>query len=81
MTCSFSVFRCADELICRFRNGDTATIEIAPDGKSLAVVDNHAPDADVPMYNPLRQYDEDVIEEEDEDEFGLPLSVEARKDL
>lgn len=63
------------------RNGDTAIIEIATDGKSLAVVDNHPPDEDVPMYNPMRQYDEDVIEEEEEDEFGLPLSSDAaRKD-
>jgi len=55
------------------RNGDTAAIDVSPDGKKLFIEDNHEADDDVPVYNPMRQYDEDVIDEGDEeDEFSLP---------
>ncbi|KAL7416887.1 P-loop containing nucleoside triphosphate hydrolase protein [Mrakia frigida] len=57
----------------KIRNGDTAAIDVAPDGKKLLIEDNHEADADVPVYNPMRQYEEDILEEGDEeDEFSLP---------
>jgi hypothetical protein len=48
------------------RNGDVATITIAPDGKSLQVEDKHEPDADVPVYDSHMLTSEEVFDEDGE---------------